>query len=113
MLDRLDHDHAAGERAIRDIEHALLAFEVMGESRRQAFETAIERYIADYLAHMGREEADVLPAAQRLFSEADWAELDAAFAANKDPLTGHEPEDGYRPLFSKIVNAAPAPIGLG
>ena len=113
VLDRLDHDHAAGERAIRDIEHALLAFEVMGESRRQAFETAIERYIADYLAHMGREEADVLPAAQRLFSEADWAELDAAFAANKDPLTGHEPEDGYRPLFSKIVNAAPAPIGLG
>jgi len=113
VLDRLDHDHAAGERAIRDIEHALLAFEVMGESRRQAFETAIERYIADYLAQMGREEADVLPAAQRLFSEADWAELDAAFAANKDPLTGHEPEDGYRPLFSKIVNAAPAPIGLG
>ena len=113
VLDRLDHDHAAGERAIRDIEHALLAFEVMGESRRQAFETAIERYIADYLAHMGREEADVLPAAQRLFSEADWAELDAAFAANKDPLTGHEPEDGYRQLFSKIVNAAPAPIGLG
>ena len=113
VLDRLDHDHAAGERAIRDIEHALLAFEVMGESRRQAFETAIERYIADYLAHMGSEEPDVLPAAQRLFSEADWAELDAAFAANKDPLTGHEPEDGYRPLFSKIVNAAPAPIGLG
>ena len=42
-------------------------------------------------------------------TEADWAELDAAFAANKDPLTGHEPEDGYRPLFRQILNTAPAP----
>ncbi len=113
VLDRLDRDHAAGERAIRDLEHALLAFEVMGESRRAAFEEATERYISAYLDHMAREENDVLPAAKRLLTEADWDELDAAFAANKDPLTGHEPEDGYRPLFRKIVNTAPAPIGLG
>ena len=113
VLDRLDRDHATGERAIRDLEHALLAFEVMGESRREAFEQATERYINAYLDHMAREETDVLPAAKRLLTEADWTELDAAFAANKDPLTGHEPEDGYRPLFRKIVNSAPAPIGLG
>jgi hemerythrin-like domain-containing protein len=113
VLDRLDRDHAAGERAIRDLEHALLAFEVMGESRRAAFEEATERYISAYLDHMAREENDVLPAAKRLLTAGDWDELDAAFAANKDPLTGHEPEDGYRPLFRKIVNSAPAPIGLG
>ena len=113
VLDRLDRDHATGERAIRELEHALLAFEVMGESRRDAFEQATERYISAYLDHMAREENDVLPAAKRLLTEADWDELDAAFAANKDPLTGHEPEDGYRPLFRKIVNTAPAPIGLG
>jgi hemerythrin-like domain-containing protein len=113
VLDKLDRDHAAGEKAIRNLEHALLAFEVMGESRRDAFEQAVERYIASYLEHMACEENDIIPAAKRLFTEADWAELDAAFAANKDPLTGHEPEDGYRPLFRKIVNSAPAPIGLG
>jgi hemerythrin-like domain-containing protein len=113
VLERLERDHAAGERAIRDLEHQLLAFEVMGESRRDGFEAAAERYIAAYLAHMASEEHEILPAAQRLFSADDWAEIDAAFAANKDPLTGHEPEDGYRPLFSRIVNAAPAPIGLG
>ncbi len=113
VLDQLDRDHASGEKAIRDLEHALLAFEVMGESRRDAFEQAVERYIASYLEHMACEEQEIIPAAKRLFTEADWAELDAAFAANKDPLTGHEPEDGYRPLFRKIVNSAPAPIGLG
>lgn len=112
VLEKLERDHLAGERAIRELEHLLLAFEVMGESRREAFEAAAERYIANYLEHMGREESDIIPAARRLLTEADWVELDAAFAANKDPLTGHEPEDGYRPLFRQIVNSAPAPIGL-
>jgi hemerythrin-like domain-containing protein len=112
VLEKLERDHVAGERAIRELEHLLLAFEVMGESRREAFEAAAERYIARYLEHMAREESDIIPAATRVLTAADWAELDAAFAANKDPLTGHEPEEGYRPLFRQIVNRAPAPIGL-
>ncbi|MBL8323756.1 MAG: hemerythrin domain-containing protein [Rubrivivax sp.] len=110
---RLNNDHLRGESAIREVEHALLAFEVMGESRRLPFEQAVERYVAAYLEHMAVEEADILPAAQRAFTPADWAELDAAFAANHDPLTGHEPADEYRELFHTIVNNAPAPIGLG
>lgn len=113
LLDKLERDHASGERAIRQLEHALLAFEIMGEPRRRDFEDAAENYVADYLEHMACEEHDILPAAQRLFTPADWSELDAAFAANRDPLTGHEPEDGYRPLFRQILNTAPAPIGLG
>jgi hemerythrin-like domain-containing protein len=113
VLERLDADHARGEKAIRDLEHALLAFEVMGESRRDAFEQALARYLDFYLQHMALEEHEVLPAARRALTEADWAELDAAFAANRDPLTGHEPSDEFRPLFQRIVNHAPAPIGLG
>jgi hemerythrin-like domain-containing protein len=113
VLDRLDRDHERGERAIRDLEHALLAFEVMGESRREAFESAVARYIDFYLQHMAVEEEQVLPAARRALDEKDWAALDAAFAVNRDPLTGHEPSDEYRPLFRRILNTAPAPIGLG
>lgn len=113
VLDRLDADHARGEAAIRELEHALLAFEVMGESRRTAFEEAVERYVRFYLEHMAVEEGDMLPAAKRLFTAEDWAELDAAFAANKDPLTGHEATDDYKPLFRQILMTAPAPIGLG
>jgi hemerythrin-like domain-containing protein len=113
VLDRLERDHASGERAVRELAHALLAFEVMGEPRRQAFEAALAGYIDAYLQHMACEEHDILPAAQRLFTAADWAELDAAFAANRDPLTGHEPDADYRQLFRQIVNAAPAPVGLG
>ena len=98
---------------VRDLEHDLLAFEVLGETRREAFEASVKRYIDFYLTHMGIEENEVLPLAQKHLTAEDWAELDAAFLANRDPLTGYEPPDLYRPLFSKIVMSVPAPIGLG
>ena len=113
VLDRLDDDHRSGEQAIRELEHRLLAFEVMGEARRAPFEEALARYVSGYLQHMVVEETQVLPAALQKLTEADWAQLDAAFASNADPLTGHPVPDGYQPLFSKIVNAVPAPFGLG
>lgn len=113
LLDRLDDDHDRGERKIRNVEHALLAFEMLGESRREAFETAIERYVDFYLAHMALEEREILPLAERVLNEEDWAELDRAFTANRDPLTGCEPEAEYRALFTRIVNSVPEPIGLG
>lgn len=113
LLDELDADHAKGERRIRDLEHALLGFEMMGEDRREAFEQAAQRYVEFYLGHMAQEEKVVLPLALRVLSDDDWAELDLAFGANRDPLTGHEPEDAYRALFTRIVHQLPAPIGLG
>ncbi len=113
MLDHLDGDHASGERSIRDLEHALLGFEMMGEPRRQAFEEAAERYVSFYLAHMAMEEQQILPLAEQVLTADDWADLDEAFSANRDPLTGHEPEADYRALFTRIVNMVPAPIGLG
>ncbi|HUN91741.1 MAG TPA: hemerythrin domain-containing protein [Burkholderiaceae bacterium] len=112
-LDRIDREHAQGEKMIRELEHKLLAFEVLGDARRDAFEQAIEQYIQFYFGHMGVEEGELLPAAEASLHESDWTEVDAAFAANRDPLTGHEPDEVYRPLFSKIVMMAPAPIGLG
>ena len=113
LLDELDADHAKGERSIRDLEHALLGFEMMGEGRREAFEQAAAQYVEFYLAHMAQEEREILPLALRVLTVADWDELDLAFSANLDPLTGHEPEDAYRALFTRIAHQLPAPIGLG
>ena len=113
VLERLDADHARGEHKIRELEHALLAFEMLGEPRRAAFERAAAQYVEFYLAHMWFEEREILPLAERTLTPQDWAELDAAFAQNRDPLTGHEPEPDYRALFTRIVNIVPAPIGLG
>ena len=113
LLDRLDADHACGAARIRDLEHALVAFEMLGEPRREAFERDAQRYVSFYLAHMALEEREILPLAQQTLTAQDWQELDEAFGSNRDPLTGHEPTADYRALFTRIVNAVPAPIGLG
>ncbi|RZI74692.1 MAG: hemerythrin domain-containing protein [Variovorax sp.] len=113
LLDKLDHDHARGERRIRDVEHALLAFEMLGESRREAFERTVGEYVDFYLGHMALEEREVLPLAERVLKEDDWRDLDEAFAQNRDPLTGHVADFEFNALFTRIVNVVPAPIGLG
>jgi hemerythrin-like domain-containing protein len=86
---------------------------MLGEAHREPFEQAVARYTDFYLAHMALEEKEILPLAERVLTEDDWRELDAAFSAHRDPFTGHEPADEYRALYTRIVNAVPAPIGLG
>ncbi len=111
---QLENDHAKSEAAVRELQHLLLAWELVGDSRRAVFEESVKRYITSYLTHMRLEETAILPVAQRVLSDADWKELDTAFATNCDPLTGKYPRDpAYDRLFTRIVMTAPAPIGLG
>ncbi|MDZ4075382.1 MAG: hemerythrin domain-containing protein [Hylemonella sp.] len=113
-LDRLDRDHARGETAVRELQHLLLAWELLGDSRREPFEQAVARYLDFYLEHMKLEETVILPEAEKVLSAQDWQALDEAFATNGDPLTGKYPRDPvYDRLFTRIVMRAPAPIGVG
>lgn len=113
-ISRLERDHLRGEDAVRHLQHLLLAWELLGESRRQAFADELERYVGFYLDHMRVEEEEILPLAEQTLTGEEWAQLDRAFAANGDPLTGRNPpEAGYDRLFTRIVMTAPAPIGLG
>jgi hemerythrin-like domain-containing protein len=111
---KLEKDHGSSETAVRELQHLLLAWEWMGNARHQAFDAAAKHYIDAYLEHMRLEETEILPIAERVLGDADWKELDAAFASNRDPLTGKYPADpAYDRLFTRIVQRAPAPIGLG
>lgn len=113
-IDRLERDHMYSENAARELQHQLLAWELLGPSRREVFEQAFEQYVKFYLDHMSLEESVILPEAERVLSEQDWAQLDAEFEKNADPLTGHYTAPAeYEKLFSLIVSRAPAPIGLG
>ena len=113
LLARLEKDHVFGESAVRELQHLLLAWELLGETRRPAFEQAAERYVDFYLEHMRVEEQEILPAAQKVLGVADWQALDAAFVSNCNPLSGKHPRDPvYDRLFTRIVMQAPAPIGL-
>ncbi len=113
-IDRLERDHMYSEKAARELQHLLLAWELLGPSRRAGFQEAFTKYVDFYLDHMALEEEAILPEAEKTLSAADWAEIDAAFEKNADPLTGkYPPTAEYEQLFSLIVQRAPAPIGLG
>lgn len=107
LIDRLDDDHALGERRIRDLEHALLAFEVLGEARRAAFTREADRYAGFYFEHMTLEERQVLPLAERVLTPRDWSDLDDAFLANRDPFGTRGPEALYEALYERIAAALP------
>lgn len=110
---QLDNDHAKGESSVRELQHLLLAWELLGESRRFAFDHALRAYCLFYLEHMRLEETVILPAAQKMLTEADWQALDEAFVLNTDPMVQKSMRDpSFDLLFSRIVMQAPSPIGL-
>lgn len=113
LIDRLEQDHRSGEKAVRELQHLLLAWEHLGESRMAAFIQAGERYLDFYQEHMHLEETVILPRAEQVLSEADWQALDAAFKENSDPLSGkYAPNPAYDRLFTLIVLRARVPAGL-
>jgi hemerythrin-like domain-containing protein len=113
VIRRLEDDHMQGEDRVRELQHLLLAWELLGDSRREVFQQAARQYVEFYLAHMRTEETEILPEAIKVLSAADWALLDEAFQQQGDPLaTGHH-DPVYDRLFTRIVMRTPAPIGVG
>ena len=112
-IHRLEADHLQGEGRVRELQHELLAWELLGESRRDVFVGHVQEYVRFYLDHMRMEETQVLPVALRVLGESDWAELDRAFEGARDPLAGGVRDPAYDRLFTRIVLATPAPLGVG
>ena len=113
VIRQLEADHISGEAKVRELQHLLLAWELIGESRRMSFTDTARVYVAFYMAHMRTEETQVLPVAEKALDASDWAELDPAFARDRDPLAGGLRDPCYERLFTQIVLTAPAPIGVG
>ncbi|MEJ7930261.1 hemerythrin domain-containing protein [Ramlibacter sp. AN1015] len=113
VIRQLEADHVQGESRVRELQHLLLAWELLGEPRRAAFVSAARDYTRFYLDHMRCEEVQLLPVAERELAPHERAELDAAFRQHRDPLASGEREPGYERLFARILLKTPAPLGLG
>ncbi len=113
-IEQLDRDHAHGEAAVRELQHRLAAWELLGEARRPAFAEALLRYVDFYREHMRLEEEVVLPAARAHLNAQEWDAIDRAFATNDILLEpGVQRDPAFEALFARIVRSAPSPIGLG
>jgi hemerythrin-like domain-containing protein len=112
VIERLEADHLDGHPRVRELQHLLLSWELLGDAQREPFAAAAREYARFYLDHMRTEEQHLLPAAEAVLTEAQWRELDQAFGQNADPLAGGD-SGALDRLFTRIVRSAPAPIGLG
>ena len=108
----LARSEASAEK-IRALEQALARYQAGGSGEFSNFRTAVEAYAQFHWDHMRVEETELLPLAEKYLTAADWLEIDTAFLGHTDPLLGAEVGARYDTLFSRIVNLAPPPIGLG
>ncbi len=111
IIDRLEKEHVEGYALTRELEHALVRWQGLGQGAFAQFQDCVTRYLDFNWRHLNVEEDELIPIARRDLKPEDWAEIDRAFAANFDPWTG--PNREYAALFDRIVELAPAPIGHG
>jgi hypothetical protein len=112
LVDELRAEHEEGARLIRELERALVLMEEAWPLRAREFQQAVDAYAEFHWKHMRKEEQQLLPLAERHLLPEDWNAIDAAFAANRDPIAGVQERD-FDQLFSRIVSLAPQPVGLG
>ena len=113
VLDDLEKQHAEGAKQVRALEHALGYYEAGKPDGFRVFAAAVESFSDNTLQHMNTEERIVIPLAKKYLLPEDWVEIAHAFGENGDPRFGTEPDHEFRNLFSRIVNLAPPPIGVG
>ena len=113
VLDELEREHAAGTRQVHELEHALGYFEADKPDGFEVFAAAVEKFAEEVWQHINVEEKVVIPLAKKYLTAEDWVEIAEAFGENGDPRFGAEPDHEFRDLFSRIVNLAPPPIGVG
>ena len=112
LVEELQAEHDEGARLVRELERALLFFEEGWPAGAREFLRAVDAYAEFHWKHMRKEEQQLLPLAERHLTAEDWKAIDAAFAANDDPIAGMQERD-FEKLFTRIVSLAPEPVGLG
>jgi len=112
LVEELKAEHEEGARLIRELERALLFMEEGWPVGAREFERAVDAYAEFHWKYMRKEEQQLLPLAERHLAPEDWKAIDAAFAANRDPIAGMQQRD-FEKLFARIVSLAPDPVGLG
>jgi branched-chain amino acid transport system ATP-binding protein len=113
ILNDLREDHYQGRRRLDEVKQALAAFDSHGAQALAPLRKAVAEYVAFERKHIGTEEREVLPKARESLTHEDWEEINAAFAANQDPLFSDNRQRRFDLLFNTIEHLAPPPFGRG
>lgn len=113
IIARLKQQHADSAEHLRKLELMLGQLEAEVPGSLAAFASEVEQQVEDARQHMQLEEKTVIPLAKKYLTTEDWIAIAEAFGEHGDPRFGAKPEHEFRDLFTRIVNLAPPPIGVG
>jgi hemerythrin-like domain-containing protein len=113
VLEELQRQHREDSQHLMALEQALGHWEAEAPGGLEAFAEAVEAFSKSAWEHMNLEERVVIPLAKLHLTGEDWVEIGQAFGENGDPRFGAQPDHEFRDLFSRIVNLAPPPLGVG
>lgn len=98
----LEEDHLAlAEKTRKLAELIARALAEQPVQRSHVLELTTD-FLARYRRHISREESHVFPAARRVLSDDDWAEIDRGLKDELDPLFGEVVADYFRGLREDI-----------
>jgi len=113
VIATLERQHAEGAKHVQQLEQTLGQLEAGAPDSLNAFATAVEQHAEAARQHMALEEKVVIPLAKKYLTAEDWIGIAEAFGEQGDPRFGAKPDHEFRDLFTRIVNLAPPPIGVG
>ena len=113
IIATLERQHVESGTHVRQLELALGQLEADIPGALEEFAAAADRQTEEAWDHMSLEEKVVIPLAKKHLTAEDWITIGEAFSENGDPRFGPKPDHEFRDLFTRIVNLAPPPIGVG
>jgi nucleotide-binding universal stress UspA family protein/hemerythrin-like domain-containing protein len=112
IVEELGREHARGADAIRRLQQALVRYEEAGEREFEELAKAVEGFVDQYYAHMRKEESELMPLAEQVFTSEEWAQCETAFATHHDPLHGARDEKDLAQLYARLQGLMPLALEL-
>lgn len=113
ILVTLERQHRESSEHTRQLELTLGKLEANMPGALNEFANASAKLTDEAWEHMSLEEKHVIPLAKKYLTADDWIGIADAFGEHGDPRFGPKPDHEFRDLFTRIVNLAPPPIGVG
>lgn len=106
IVEQLTQEHRVIAGAGRELAERLSEVDAGVVFSRATIERAAATYLVYYRQHLVKEESEVLPRIQRLFTPRDWAEVEAAMSQGDDPLFGARVDAKFKELRRRITREA-------
>lgn len=110
MIDALEADHRLASTHLIELRKE---FAKARSGQQAGLVASLRDYTARLKKHITTEETEAMPLARKILTAEDWAEIDAKFSDNEDPVFGAQARAEFRELYHRVVSLAPESVGLG